>query len=335
MNKWTKAIVLTIFYLGIARAMSIFWVTHLAAQTGITVGTLLTGSGTFPFQYRVLGPWIIGFISQIFNLPLLSAQLIFYWLAFFAAFVALRYWLHPFVPPVISDLAPFWLVPLIIGNVATRYPWDALTFVFMPLLLGLLYRKKWAWLVITFAIATLSRETTLLIIFAVAILAIYSKEERKQLLLIGLLCALVWGVEKFLLAQLYEGAQESAMNWWTLQQNIQFFTGKLTPTDEAANLGVFHFAAKDLTDFVINTKIFYSYPLSLITFFSWANFAWVLIFPKWRKKDFFLRQMAWLIPIYFTIMMCVGIIFEKRIYFELYPIVIALALQTFFEGQKS
>ncbi len=328
-SRWTKAATY-IFYLGLARAMAVFWTCHIPVFKSSMIPLLLNGKGGYPAQYRMLGPWIIGFLANSLHIHLLSAQMIFYWLAFFAAFLAMRYWLKPFVPKAISDLAPVWLIPLIIGNVALRYPWDALTFVFIPLLLGLLYRKRWDWFVIVFAVGTLSRETTLLALLAMAILMLYWREDRRKMALVGLLCGLIWVAERYAILAFY-GKPVSTAFVWQLKTNIRFLTGKSVPIDEPAILARLVWRYKGTGSVIKRMWIFYTYPLSLLSFLGWANFAWILIFPRWRRKDPFLRRIAWLIPIHIAIMLFVGILFEKRIYFELYPIVIALGLQTFFD----
>jgi len=333
-NKWTKTLALLVFYLGFARALGIFWVCQIPAYSSAMVTKILAGKGGYPAQYRILGPWIIGFISRTFHIHMLSAEMLFYWLAFFAAFLAVRYWLRPFVPRAASDLAPVWLAPLIIGNVALRYPCDALTFTVIPLLLALLYRRNWTWLVVVFAVGTLSRETTLLAVIAMAVLALYSKDDRRRLALVGLLCTVIWVAEKYALVKLYGGAVKSVATW-KLLQNLRFFTGEEIPVDEPAILGYAVGRFENVYAFMGRTRIFYTYPAYLLSFFGWANFAWVLIFPRWRTKDVFLRRIAWLIPLHIAIMLCVGVIFEKRIFFELYPIVIALGLQTFFKQPRA
>lgn len=331
-GKWLKTLAIIVFYLGLSHALAVFWEFHLPAYK-LGIISLLEGKGDFPAQYRILGPWSINFIAQTFNIHLYSAELIFYWLAFFLAFFALRFWLSPFLPKTICELAPLFLIPLIIGNVGLRFPWDALTFVFMPLLLGLLYRKKWAWLVIVFTIATLARETSFLVVIAMSILALYDRQQRKSLLFVSALCTLIWFAEKAVLVSFYGQLADSVVSW-QFRENIRFLTGKGFPIDEPLLLAVVthRLSIDTLSD---RFALFYSYPFYLLSLLSWANFAWVLIFPHWRRKDAFLRRLAWLIPIYFVIMFFVGVLFEKRIYFELYPIVMALALQTFFERHQS
>lgn len=332
-SRWAKVLALIIFYLGMARAMASFWEFSVPVYVESEIAALIEGRGGYPAQYRILGPWIINFISGTFHLHLATAELLFYWLAFFLSFFALRFWLLPFLPRPVCDLSPVWLIALSVGNVGLRYTWDALTFIFTPLLLGLLYRKKWVWLVIAFSIATLARETNFLIVFALAVFAIYSKAERKTLLLLSILCSAIWVIEKFALIKLYGGSSSSAVIW-QLKENIKFLTGNYLPIDENMTLAIA--CQRTSIDWILKRwGIFYTYPAYLLTLLSWANFAWVLMFPRWRKKDIFLQRVAWLIPIHFAIMFFIGVIFEKRIYFELYPIVIALGLQTFFEGQKS
>lgn len=331
-SKWLKTLAIIIFYLGLSRALAVFWEFHLPAYK-LGVISLLEGKGDFPAQYRVLGPWCINFIAQTFHIHLYSAELVFYWLTFFFAFFAFRFWLSPFLPKNICELSPVFLIALTIGNVGLRFSWDALTFLFMPLMFGLLYRKKWAWLVITFAIATLARETSFLVIIAMAILALYDSSERKYLIFVSALCTIIWIVEKLVLINIY-GQPLNSVADWKLQDNLKFLLGRIDfPIDEPMLIGIL--THKTDTDLIVKRfALFYSYPFYLLSFLSWANFAWVLIFPSWKKKDVFLRRLAWLIPIHILIMLFVGILFEKRIYFELYPIVMALALQTFFERQK-
>jgi len=310
-------VLLAAVYIGLAWVMGYYTLASVP-QCGADLVDCIMGRADLPFQYRILGPWVIYAFFKLGLQTLNQAELLFYVLAYLFAFASMRLWLSDFLPQKLADLSPVWVVALTVNQLIYRYPWDPLTLGFIPLLLHLAYRKNWTWFIVAFAAGTFNRETTYLAL--IAIFLFNPKETLSNLKKIVppvAAAAIAWIAIKLILASLYFGNAGGVIEW-SPPENLSVILGKSTSWD--------FFKYDHLHGF--------SVPLIWLSFLSWANFWWVLLLPKWRQKSPVLRRLGWLIIIQFLIIFFVGNIWERRVFLELYPIVIGLGLQTFFGRRK-
>ena len=309
--------VLAVFYMCMAWVMAYYTLASVPAA-GAKLSSILAGHENLPFQYRILGPWTIYALSRtgVFNLN--QAELLFYVASYLFAFIAMRLWLSHFLPRSMADLAPVWMVATVTNQLIYRYAWDPLTLGFIPLLLHLAYRRSWTWFLVVFAVGTFNRETTYLALIAALLFAPPGETVRdlKRIAPPLAVAALIWLAIKLLLAHAYAGNAGSVVEWKPYY-NYLVLVGESSSWD-------FH-NYEHLKGFKL--------PFLWLTFLSWANFWWVLLPAGWRRKSPVLKRLAWIILFQFALIFLVGNIWERRVYLELYPIVIALALQTFTEGR--
>ncbi len=288
---------------------------------------LLAGESPPPFCYRVLIPWLLkALISS--GVQFQVAMLLVSWLGFFGAFLAMRWWTRLFVLDALAVVAPFVMVACIVGNIHLYFPWDPYTLMFMPLLFGLVYKRRWAVFLAVFVLATFSKESTFIAVFAALLFALASADRsvRRSAALTALAASVIWISIKALLFSTVGGGVSRSFEW-QLESNIDFLLGRKAPLDELAVLaaGAYFRQNFDVAKNVMH--MFYSYPqVLLFSFLRWGHFLWLFLFIGHSRKEPYLRALVWLVPIYLSMLMFVGIISEKRIYFELYPILIAHTL---------
>jgi len=314
-EKRLKAAFLIIFYL-LFSWVFVYYTMQVPQYAAASLEQLIKGTAERPFQYRILGPWLIKAISSYSHISLRGAEMIFYFLAYFFAFLALRRWLANFLPRWLSDLSPLWLFICSINNLYPRYPWDALTQLFMPLLFNLAYKKRWGWFLFVFAIAMLNRETTYLAILGFTLIELgrVGKSYLRAAAVFVIASAIWLGLKIALEKMFFE--QAGAFVQLEFFRNLEYFTGK-----------------RCFFDYMINSHLkplCWIVPLCWLAFLSFANFMWLFIFPKLFNKDKTLLRLAILIPVHIAIVMVFGVIAERRVMAELYPLIIPLALQTFF-----
>jgi len=228
--------------------------------------------------------------------------------------------LKPFLPKAVADLAPIWVSATLLNNIVLRYPWDPLSLGFLSLLFVLIQRKKWALFYPALMIATFNRETTYLAVMAVFLMEIKDRSGRIEALSRTALAAMIWAGVRATVQIIYRdnpGAPfepSVTLNWDFLMCKIAFI---------------------DYLNNPFLTHLGHVFPLSWLQFLTALNGTWLLIFPRFRSKDPILRRLALLIPIQLLAIYLVGRLFERRLYMELLPIVLPLALQTFFPAEAA
>ena len=309
---------LPVLYLCLAWAMAYYTLASVP-QRGAKLVDCIMGRADLPFQYRILGPWTIYALSKIGLQTLDQAELLFYVLAYLFAFASMRLWLQNFLPQEIADLSPLWVIALTVNQLIYRYPWDPLTLGFIPLLLHLAYRGSWAWFIVAFAVGTFNRETTYLALMAIPLLCGLKDftSRLKEFIPPVFAAAIIWALIKLILVSMFAYNAGTPIQW-SLPENMSVLLNKSTSWD-------FHYY-RHLRYFPI--------PLCWLSIVSWANFWWAVALSKWQQKSPVLKRLAWIIAIHFVIVLLVGNLWERRVYLELYPIILGLGLQTFF-GQRN
>jgi len=323
----TANVLITIIYLFAAFGAAIFHCFQVPEIWHANLARLLANESPPPFCYRVLIPWLLqALISS--GVQFQVAMLLVSWLGFFGAFLAMRWWARLFVPDALAATAPFIVVTCIVGNIHLYFPWDPYTLMFIPLLFGLIYLRRWAVFLAVFALATLSKESTFIAIFAALLFSFSTPDTkaRKPALLTALAASILWVAIKLLLLATM-GKDISQSFEWQLKSNLDFLLGRNVPLDELNVLAAGAYFKQNLDVAKNALHPFYSYPAVLVSsFLRWGHFLWLTLFIKNSEKAAYLKALTWLVPMYFVTLLFVGIITEKRIYFELYPILVAHAL---------
>ena len=311
------AICMALMYAVFAWAMA-YYTSFLPTFSAASLDALIRGRAHLPYQYRILGPFVVGSIKGALDLSTRQAELLFYVLAYAFAFVAFRAWLKLFLPARAADAAPLWLSATLFNNLMLRYPWDVLSLAFLTCLLMLIYKRSWALFLVVLAVATLNRETTYLAILALVVVELfYRKSPAGRTLALAAAAAVVWFAVKFALNAAFAGNPGGGVEW-SLPENLQILRCETCYMDFSASS-----ALKSLC---------FTFPLCWLQVLSVANFAWLLIFPAFSRKSPLLKWLLVLVPFQLALIMLFGTVAERRVYIDLYPVIIPLALQTFFTG---
>ena len=309
-----ERLALALFYAGMAWAMT-YYVTQLPVHGVIRMENLLAGTAPRPFQYRVLGPWTILALHRATGISLAAAELLWHFAAALGAFVAVRAWLRPFVPAAVADLAPVWVTATAVNSLVLQYPWDLPGIFFLAVLLDLLRRRNWRLFLPVLALATLNRENTYLAVAAVVVAEGFHRRAWLRAAGLGLAAAVAWLAVKVALDRLYFGNPGGTLEWHVLK-NLDVLRGRI--------------AFADWMHAPLLAPVAFAVPWCWLEFLAALNFAWVLVPVRWRAKDPFLKALALLIPLHLVLVFLFGNLSERRVYLDLLPIVLPLALQTFF-----
>jgi hypothetical protein len=308
-------IALALFYLGAAWGMA-YYAVQLPLHRLINIETLIAGTAPRPFQFRVLGPWTILALQRATGLSLESAELLWHLASYLALFAAMRAWLRAFLPAAVADLAPVFVAGVFVNNLVLRYPWDAAGVFFITVLLDLARRGRWLPVFGVLAVATVNRENAYLVVPAVFLTAVFHRRvglPRGVGLTVA--AAAVWLGVKTALYHAFPDAAGGVLQWH-VPENLAILAGR------APFLDFRHVPALA----PLGTAV----PWCWLQVLGALNFVWVLVPVRFATKDPLLRALAWLVPIHLTLLFLFGNLAERRVYLDLAPIVLPLALQTFF-----
>ena len=132
---------------------------------------------------------------------------------------------------------------------------------------------------------------------------------------LSLAAAAVWLAIKVALGYLFAANPGGALEWH-LAKNLDVLRGVV--------------AFADVMHTPLLAPMAHAIPWCWLQFLAALNFVWVLVPVRWRAKDPFLRTLALLIPLHLGLMVLFGNLVERRIYLDVLPVVLPLALQTFF-----
>lgn len=173
---------------------------------------------------------------------------------------------------------------------ATNYIYDLPALFFFTLGLALMIRRQWIAYLIVFFLASLNKETTILLTM-IFVLYFFNQERMNRREYIQWLVAqlLIFAVIRIILM--------------------------VTFADNPG--GALRFQA----DF--NFRLFTMQTYTLPEYFTWIGLG-LLVFYKWREKPLFLRYGSTIIVPLLGLMLLFGIITETRVFYEIYPIVLLL-----------
>jgi hypothetical protein len=309
---------LALFYAGMAWAMT-YYITQLPVRGLTAIEPLLAGTAPRPFQYRILGPWTITALHDLTGIGYASAELLWHFAATLAAFVAVRTWLRSFVPAPVADLAPVWVTATVVNNLMLRYPWDLPGIFFAAVLLELIRQRSWRYFLPVLAVATLNRESTYLAVVAVFLAEGLLRRSWPRALGLSAAAAAVWLAVKIALGHAYAANPGGALEWH-LGENLDILRGEV--------------AFADVLHTPLLAPVAGAPPWCWLPILAALNFAWVLVPVRWRAKDPLLRTLALLIPFHLGLMVLFGNLAERRIYLDVLPVVLPLALQTFWPPES-
>lgn len=272
----------------------------------ISVSDLAAGIASTPYQYRALVPWLIrGALDMHLIRP--EAQLAAASVANGVAFVALafvfRAYLSLFIESrPVTSVAALSLLTLLPFNYYPQpfFPSDVPSILLFTLGLIFVYRRNWLAFYPLFAIATLNRETSLLLVVVCGLVLFDIYGRRRWAVLIASQLV-IWAAIKAALWALYRG------NLWIGHQPVWF------PLD-------------------INLRMFMADGLKTFLLLAmWAGLLLAIVVLRRWLRDEWLRRTLWTIPVSFASTAAIGFIAEMRIDGEVLPIALAAVWVVFFD----
>ncbi len=262
-----------------------------------TPAMLVEGTAYLPYQSRVLIPWLVYILRDGLHFEYLSVLQVFRFFEFMATIglaFALRYYLSLFISDwslaSISACSVFYILPFNFTQ-TLWYPWDIPAVLFFTLGLTFIYKRYWLGYYLLFAVATLNRETTLLLV-GLYVLAEINQATQWRMGLGVAAQLLIWGSIRYGLYHVYRHNPQLGNGWFELQ--------------------------------IMHNIVRLQDPTNVIDVLSVYGFIWIPII-MWRSwiDNAFVKKTLWLIPALFVIMGGVGVIHELRIYGEGIPVVLS------------
>lgn len=313
--------VLAAFYIVVAWALTYHTLRLPVYLPSGDMAGFFSGHVPLPFQYRIFGPWIIQTLGSCTGLDRHGSELAYYMLAYVFLFFAFRIWLSAWLPRGVADLAPVWICAAFVGNLLPRYPWDPLGVAFLSLLLFTIHKRRWLLFFPLLALATLNRETTFLAVASLFFVELfYRKEGWWRTLALTASAGGLWLAVKVVLYLVYKESPGGALEWH-LAENAAIFKCDLAYIDYLQN------------DYL--KQIAGVFPLCWLQFLVALNGFWIPALVRLRSKDPFLKISALSVPLLLLAVILFGNIAERRVYLDLAPWVLPLALTSFFPKVSS
>jgi len=286
-----------------------------------TLPEMVYGTADKPFAYRVLVPFTVRVLTPIFpvgealiDVPLVRERFIDWrWETAYATeyvvAVVLLYALWMGAAAAIGYMVAsvydhaigfrnaamivtiFFVIPLWIRGYS-NYLNDPATLILFPVAIGLMARARWTVYGVVFVLATLNKETSILLTI---LFCIYLWKTRTTIPFWRVLAAqvLIYGAIRALLTLIFQANGGFVMeNHWD--------------------------------DNVARMAALVQSPLSLVLIAGLC----VFVFYRWNEKPRVLRRALWLIVPIFVLGMISGVIDEFRIFYEVYPVIMALILHS-------
>ena len=290
---------LHIVYLGAAWVITkVYW--RMTAQLDVaTIEMMVDGTAEAPFAHRILMPWVLRTLCRVDGVgdPML-ADIGVRILILYGLMVLLRRWMRHFVTPILADFSPLLLGVILPGTFYWYWPYDFAGFFFWTAcLLALVERRYWLYL-LCFAVGSLNRETTVLLI---GIFAVTQWEE------LGRRRTLLW-------------AAGQGVIFVAIALSIRLLVH--APGGEFAEV---HFLEN--LSFIAGRNAVSPFE-NWMTMLSALGFLWVLAPWRWRRKSVFLRRACWLLPVAAAANLVLGRLAEPRLWNDWIPIFMALSGQT-------
>ncbi len=178
---------------------------------------------------------------------------------------------------------------------ATNYVYDPPTLMLFTAGLALMERRSWSAYLIVFLLACINKETTLLltVIFVLVSFTGPLQLERRRFWLLLAAQILIVLLARLILMSVFAGNPGGAVNF-TLFKNVFLLTGQTYTLPEVV---------------------------------TWIGVI-LLLFYRWPEKPLFLRRGLWILLPLFGLMLFFGLVNETRVFYEVYPLALLLALHT-------
>jgi len=282
----------------------IYWnVTHQLDTA--TVEMFAAGTADKPFAYRVLMPWVIGWVNRLNGVDdLMLTDVGLRVLVLFGVMVVMRRWLRHFVDPLLADVGPLLLGVMLPATFVWYWPYDFSGILIWTVCLLALVERRYALYLAAFALGTFNRETTFFLIGVFAVTQWEGLGARRTLRWAGAQLA-IFAVIFIGLRLAIHPANGDAVEWH-LVKNAAFLIGKDS---------VFPFEG-------------------WMIMLSALGFLWLLAPWHWSKKSLFLRRTCWIVPVHAAAILVTGRLVEPRLWNEWLPLALALAGQTLMEFRR-
>jgi hypothetical protein len=270
---------------------------------------ILSGNAQSPYRYRVLVPIItegLSLILSIFTSPSNALKLayhVYFYTSVFTMFTLLFYYTKLFFPKLISLIGVLFVASTVGIALQDHYyqPWTFLEVIFLILGLILIYKKKYVALVFCILIATLNRETAILI----PLLFFFTNCNFKNIF--------SQKKEIFITALFF-------MIWFLVYGGLRLYLGEDTRSitiTEIWNVNMNH-----IEDAITNNLLFF-------------GIFWIFMIKGIKHVDNFIKRSILVVPFYLVLILVYGIWFEVRLLIPLYPILLPLGLAYFNETFKN
>ncbi len=292
-------------YLGLSWVITrVYWATTQQLDTA-TIEKFAAGTANKPFAYRVLMPWVMGWVNRLNGVDdLMLTDIGLRVLVLFAVMVVMRRWLRHFVDPLLADVGPVLLAAMLPGTFVWYWPYDFSGILVWTVCLLALVERRYALYLAVFTLGVFNRESAF---FLMGVFAVTQWEA------LGARRTLRWsGVQLAIFAVIFIGLRlaihpaEGDVAEWHLVKNAAFLIGKGS---------VFPFEG-------------------WMVMLSGLGFFWLLAPWYWSKKSLFLKQASWIIPIHAAAILLTGRLVEPRLWNEWIPVVLALSGQTLMEFRR-
>jgi hypothetical protein len=274
---------------------------------------ILDGTALSPYRYRILVPRIAEVVIRLLGTAFSREN------AFLATYAMFDLAALAFLLTVLFRYARLWFtadqalvgVLFVAGTmpVALRdhffQPWSLLEPGLLTAALLAIHRERIAWVALLTAVATLNRETAVLIPLAFLFtrtnpmrIAKAEPAGRGRPLLVFGACLAIWAAG-------FVG--------------LRVILGGAAPVETVASLWVQNTTTRQVYTVVNVTLMF--------------GVFWILAAAGWRHAPEFVRRSARIAPLYLLTVLIWGLWFEARLLMVLYPIVVPLALSFLYRGQ--
>ena len=252
-----------------------------------------------PFAQRLLAPWLAQFLSYCFLFSIDEAFFILEWLfislSFFAMFQLLceafpakkaraLSWLFILLLPLISIINYRYTIQ---GEVPIFYPYDTVSLFFIIIGLLLCLKSRWIFFIPILFVATLNRESSILLVLLIPALHWHSLQKVRTPILLAIL---TYCLARLLVMSLIQGTPGQLMEWEFQATHRTHFEMNLIWLLNGQKLLLFLFC-------------FASLPLFWLAFYDYIPFSY--------------RPLKYVILFYFLGLLLVGNFTEARIFTEI------------------
>ncbi|UCC67035.1 MAG: hypothetical protein JSV79_07740, partial [Armatimonadota bacterium] len=167
-----------------------YW--KLTQQLGTaTIEMFAEGTASKPFAYRMLMPWLLGWLNRLNGADdLMLTDIGLRVLVLFGVMVMIRRWLRHFVDPLLADVGPLLLGVMLPGTFVWYWPYDFAGILVWAVCLLALVERRYVLYLLVFAIGTLNRETTCFLIGVFAVTQWEALGARRTLRWVGVQAAI-------------------------------------------------------------------------------------------------------------------------------------------------